>query len=322
MSTRVATEPRGLRHEAAFYDSEAALLAVVVPFLVGGVEAGEPTLVAVDTGNTLLIRAALGDMAGISVLDAKTEYVRPATTLKTYQKLLAQYLAEGPPQIRLLAEIPGAGTSRPWEWWARYEATINHIFADVPLWAVCAYDTRTTPAGVLADVARTHPHLANPAGEPVANARFEDPRSFLTRSPACGADPLEATPPMLDLVDPTPAAARRATRTAAEASLLTEEEVADMIYAVHEALTNALDHGLPPVRLRVWASPDRIVATITDQGPGPTNPYAGLLPPAPGHSGGPAGLWLVHQTSSHVTLGTDDDGFTLRLIAGLPALTT
>ena len=30
------------------------------------------------------------------------------------------------------------------------------------------------------------------------------------------------------------------------------------------------------------------------------------------------GLWLTHQLSSHVTLDTTDDGFTIRLIVGTP----
>ena len=84
-----------------------------------------------------------------------------------------------------------------------------------------------------------------------------------------------------------------------------------------EAVTNALIHGLPPVRLRLWTGPDRIVATVTDGGDGPADPFVGLLPVTDTCSAG-LGLWLTHQLCSHVTLDTTDDGFTIRLIVETP----
>lgn len=42
--------------------------------------------------------------------------------------------------------------------------------------------------------------------------------------------------------------------------------------------------------------PNRVVAAITDQGAGPTNPFVGLVP-ATGTSSAGLGLWLVHQMS-------------------------
>ena len=80
---------------------------------------------------------------------------------------------------------------------------------------------------------------------------------------------------------------------------------------------NALTHGRPPVRFRLWSAPDRIVATVTDRGDGPADPFAGLLPVSDTCSAG-LGLWLTHQLCSHVTLDTTDDGFTIRLIVGTP----
>jgi anti-sigma regulatory factor (Ser/Thr protein kinase) len=320
MRSSGAPDHRGLRHEAALYNSEDELLSVAVPFLTGGAEAGEPTIAVFGEKNAELIHAALGDTVNISFLDATAHYSRPATTIKTYRKLLAQYVAEGAQQIRVTGEIPRAGTGLPWEWWARYEATANHAYEDFPLWVICAYDTRTTPARVLTDVTRTHPHLVTADGERVANDRFEDPAAFLTRSPASGADPLEATPPMINLPHPTPADARRAVRAASQASLLDHAEVADMVYAVNEAVTNAIHHGRPPVHLRIWPRLDHMVATVTDRGHGPPDPYAGLLPPTPASPAG-VGMWLIHQTCSHVTLGTDHEGFTIRLTAGVPDLT-
>ncbi|MDG4801890.1 ATP-binding protein [Micromonospora sp. WMMD980] len=85
--------------------------------------------------------------------------------------------------------------------------------------------------------------------------------------------------------------------------------------AVSEVVGNALRHGTPPVRLRLWSAPDRIVVAVHDRGPGPKDPYAGLLPAGDGTEGG-LGLWITHQSCDHVTHHRDADGFTIRLTAG------
>ena len=47
---------------------------------------------------------------------------------------------------------------------ALQEAAVNEAYAEFPIWGMCPYDTRITPPAVLADVAATHPHLADAHG--------------------------------------------------------------------------------------------------------------------------------------------------------------
>jgi hypothetical protein len=82
---------------------------------------------------------------------------------------------------------------------------------------------------------------------------------------------------------------------------LAAEDVGDLVLAVSEAVANAYRHGRPEVRLRIWRGDDRIVVTVTDSGAGPKDPFAGLMPMGDGADGG-LGLWLVHQTCSHVAM--------------------
>ena len=70
-----------------------------------------------------------------------------------------------------------------------------------------------------------------------------------------------------------------------------------------------------PVRFRRWTAPDRIVATVSDRGDGPADPFAGLLPVTDTCSAG-WGLWATHQLCGHVTLDTTDNGFTIGLVVG------
>ena len=330
------TDRRGHVHEAVLYDSNEEFLGVVVPFLQEGVAVGEPCLVALGSSTAGLVRAAVGDTAGLTFLD--DGYKRPASVIRSSRDLFAAHVADGAVQIRVVSEVPHPGIGAPWDGWARYEAAVNRAFAEFPLWGLCAYDARITPAPVLGDVARTHPLLATADGHRI-NPRYQDPAEFLTLRPASQADPVETTsPPVINLTDPTPATARDAARTAStlrpgtlrpdptapgtpqhEPPQLDPADIDHLVFAVSEAVTNALIHGRRPVRFRLWTATDRIVATVTDRGDGPADPLAGLLPVTDTCSAG-LGLWLTHQLCSHVTLDTTDDGFTIRLVVGTPHL--
>ena len=206
------TDRSGYRHEAVLYDSDEEFLGVVVPFLREGAAAGEPCLVALGAAATGLVREAVGDTTGLAFLGDK--YDRPASVIRANRELFAAHLTDGASRIRVASEVPHPGVGAPWDGWARYEAAVNHAYAEFPLWGLCAYDTRITPGPVLDDVARTHPHLATADGRWI-NPRYQDPDEFLTRRPPSQGDPVEtASPPVIDLMDPTPAAARDAVHTA------------------------------------------------------------------------------------------------------------
>ncbi|WP_431877757.1 anti-sigma factor RsbA family regulatory protein [Amycolatopsis sacchari] len=315
MRTGAAAGYEGYYHEAVYYSSDEELLAVVVPFLLGGVEAGEPTVVSLGARNAGLLREALGDVDGIVYQSGGAVYARPAAAIRSYQQLLRDYVAQGAGQIRIIGEIPPEGLGAAWDWWARYEAAINVAYDDYPLWSMCAYDTRSTPAPVLADVARTHPRSAEPGGVHRPSPAYAGAEAFLREARLVEADPLEAGAPVVDLRDPMPAEARRAL-LAANRTDLSVDDLEDFLVAVSEVVTNSLEHGLPPVRLRCWSTRERCVVTVADGGHGPEDPFAGLLPAAKAPHGG-LGLWLAHQLCDHVTFGRGRDGeFVVRLTAG------
>ncbi|MGX7827972.1 anti-sigma factor RsbA family regulatory protein [Actinokineospora sp. 24-640] len=305
-------EPGSFVHAAAVYASDEEFLAIVLPFLADAVEAGEPVVVAVDEPRRQLIHTALPEVSAVVFADRDEHGHRPASTINAYRKLLSGHVEGGARRIRLIGDVPHPGRGQPWGDWARYEAAAERAFGGFPLWALCPYDTRDTPADVLADVARTHPYLAVANGEFLANPRFEDPSRFLAQRPLPAADPLEAGHPLTDLTNPSPSEARTAVRETAQGTALDHKAIENLIYAVSEAVTNGLCHGRPPVRLRLWTAPSRVVAAISDSGPGPADPFAGLLPASSTKTGG-LGLWLAHQLCDHVTLSRGADGFTIRL---------
>jgi anti-sigma regulatory factor (Ser/Thr protein kinase) len=316
MRTGAAAGHLGYCHEAVCYSSDDDFLAVAVPFLLGGVAAGEPTMVSMGRHNTELLRAELPAELPITFQASDTLYSRPAAAIRSYRKLLADHVAGGAAQIRIIGELPPQSFGVTWDWWGRYESAINHAYDDFPLWSMCAYDTRTTPAPVLADVLRTHPRTALPDGRHQLNDTYLDPVTYLSEPRPPVLDPLQHTEPAVDLTGCPAAEARQAVR-AADPGHLSARDVDDLLVAVSEAVTNAYRHGRGPVRLRLWVGADRIVVTVTDAGAGPKDPFAGLLPIGDGTDGG-LGLWIAHQSCNHVAQYRHPGGFTIRLIGGNP----
>jgi anti-sigma regulatory factor (Ser/Thr protein kinase) len=307
----------GYFHEAAYYDSDAQLLDLLVPFLRDGLDAGEPTVVALGEAHTALVRRAMPHVSGIRYLAGGELYARPAAAIHAYRQLMADLVADGASQIRIVGELEPWMFGPTWDWWCRYESAINRAYDDFPLWSLCAYDTAATPPNVLRDVVRTHPMVATPGARHHVNPDFVDPLILLGQPRAPADDPLQRRPPVIELTDPMPHDARHAVLAVAP-DAVRGRELEAFLTAVSEAVTNAIRHGKPPVRVRLWTGTDRVLLTVTDHGPGLSDPFAGLLP-RNGLEPGGLGLWLAHQLCSHVAMYRDDDSFTIRLTGGAAA---
>jgi anti-sigma regulatory factor (Ser/Thr protein kinase) len=310
-------ESRGYDHYVVHYTSDADLLAVAVPFLSAGLAAGEPTVVSLEPERAELVRGALPAASDAVYLTTDEVYARPTAAIRSYREMMAGFVADGATGIRIFGEIPRAAIDTSWDWWARYEAAVNHAYDEFPLRSMCAYDTRTTPRAVLDDVARTHPFVATPGGGRQVNPGYVDPPTFLAAPRAMVPDPIQDAEPLVELSDPRPQVARRAV-VEANKTELPDAEIDDLVLAVSEMVENTLRHGRRPARLRIWSDAEHMVVTVHDAGPGPTDPFAGLVP-AERETGG-RGLWLTHQICSHVALHRDETGFTVRLTAGRPGI--
>jgi anti-sigma regulatory factor (Ser/Thr protein kinase) len=304
--------PNGYVHEAAVYGSEEELVHLVVPVLEEGVTAGQPTMAALHDRETAVVRTALRDPDAVTFLPPLTQE-RPPATINRFTSMLGELAARGAEQIRVVNTVPHPGLGAPWDGWCRYEAAINHVLAELPVWGVCLYDRRITPDDVLDHVERTHPHLAV-NGDHLRNDRYEAPDAFVS-SLTPPPDPLQASPPAVELLDPTAEVSRHAVEDVASRTRLDPEEVERLVIATSEAVTNAILHGRPPVTVKVWATAERMVVTVHDHGQGPQGAHHGLVVgPNASFGGGGYGLWLMHQllpvTYHH------EGGFAIRLGAG------
>ena len=307
-----ASADQGYVHQLGLYSSDQGLVDLVVPFLGGGLAAEEPTFVVLEDEPLRLVKDVIGEPPGLAYVDRKAEDTNPAIAIKTYRSLFENLVGGGAARIRVVGDVPHPGTGHRWDWWARYEAAVNEIFAPYPVFAMCPYDTRITAPEVLSTLHRTHPFIANDEG-PGLNPVYEEPEEFLRSTALPGRDEIEEEHPLFEASLSTPSDARDLIRRAGEQAGLSGARVEDMMLAVSEAATNSLLHGRPPVHLRVWAGHHKLVVAVSDAGEGPARPLVGLLPPAAGALDG-RGLWLAHQLCDHVGYDTTPEGFTVRLI--------
>src|SRR3954453_13437172 len=264
MRSGAAAGHTGYFHQAAVYGTGDELLRIVVPHLEEAIAAGEPVFAALPESQAELVRAAMnGATPHVTFLPAMTEG-RPPAAIKMLRSL-GDLVTGDTDQVRVVSTVPHPGLGAPWDGWCRYEAVTNDVLDDIPMWGLCLYDRRITPDIVLADVERTHPHLVAAAGTPQANDRYQNPTPFLNTMAPPPLDPLEAEPPAVELVDPLPAEGRRAGRDIAQETRLPDEQIDDLRTATSEAVPNAINPGLPPVPLRLWAAPERIVVTVFDR---------------------------------------------------------
>lgn len=313
MRTGAARGHAGHFHEAGFYASDAEFAALIVPFAEEGVAAGEPVIIGYDDRKAGLLRSWLTDPSGVEFIADKGLYATPARAIATYRRLFEFHVAMGAGQIRIAGDVPHPGNGGRFEGWDRYEWAVNTVWQDFPVWGLCLYDTTTTPPAVLEVVERTHPRLRSPSGQGRASHRYREGRVF-EALPAV-PDPLEATTPLVELINPHAADTRHALARIGW-SQIPSATLTDLIIGTSEAVTNARRHGKPPVTVRIWTAPDRVVVSVHDTGPGPADPLAGLVPAVQGTISSGIGLWLTHQLDIDTALSHTSSGFTVRLRAG------
>jgi anti-sigma regulatory factor (Ser/Thr protein kinase) len=314
--TSTARGHRSFRHELFLYRSTEDLLEFVVPLARDGVAAKESTLLLLRADTAQAVLQEVGASPYLAVEPALAEPGRPAEHVSTASTLMPSY-------ARVVHQEPVVAPSQ-WPEWRRLEAVLNLALRHYDTWAVCAYDQLTLTADMVGDLHATHPMIGQD-GEHRRNDRYQHPVNFLVRHCDDPPDPIERTPPTVELLDPSPAAARAAVKWFSQ-QLLPDREIDKLIFATHEAALNALRHGRAPTVLRLWARPGRVTVTVTDSGPGPTEPLVGLM--ATDSSTDtveesvtePAlGLWLIHQLVD-VTRHVDPSGYTIRLTATKPGL--
>ena len=294
-------------HSAVFYRNAADYRAGLVPFVEDGLAAGEPVAVAVPGGNLNLLRDALGP-AGRHV-----RWVNMAVAGRNPGRIISGVLlsfADTHPdqRVRIIGEPVWPGRSADeYPACAQHEALLNHAFTGRRASIVCPYDAARLNPLVLADVAATHPVVAEGPNRLPSDRYAPDAVVAEYNQPL----PEPRTGHVDELIDGRGIALARYVATEqGHAAGLDAERQGDVALVVTELVTNGIEHGGGTSRLRVWITRDHLVCEATDTGK-LTDPLAGRRPAQPGQQRG-FGLLLVNALADLVRTHTTPESTTIR----------
>jgi len=298
----------GFVHQALLYRDAGEFLAGTLPFVEGGLAAGEPVLVAVPGGNVDLIGGALGGSVDrVRFADMAQAGRNPGRIIPW---VLHSFIEEhAGTRVRMIGEPIWSGRSAvEYPACVQHEALINTAFAGREATILCPYDTTTLDAVALSDAERTHPELLG-EGPSRTSPRYRPDDVVAEYNRPLPPVPDDATALGFD-AGGLAMTREFVGRYAAESGLGGRRTV-DLQLAVNELTTNAVMHGAGRGTLSVWSEPGLVAAEVTDKGQA-AQPLAGRVPPAPDRLGG-RGLALVNYVSDLVRVHTSPAGTTIRL---------
>jgi anti-sigma regulatory factor (Ser/Thr protein kinase) len=317
-TTRSANAVR-LEHAAGFHGSATALLDQLVPLAEQALKRDEPLVTALQPATEraladrlddelasderiVRLRPPDGDPAGAS---AQTLAARWALELR------ALSVAKGRP-VTVLNEHTTALDGADGRFWTELDAALNVALADLPVRITCFYPELPLHLEIIDGARRNHPLLITD-GELRHNPGHHDPRAVLTARPA-------ARPPVLGPPDVRlsfSAWQLHEVRTTVERALsghgYERERLEDIVLAVNELATNAVEHGTPEAQLSLWTGQHGLLCEVDDGGT-LRDPLPGLQAPHPAEPRG-RGVWIARQLCDSLHVWADGRGTHVRVHA-------
>ncbi|HEY5835838.1 anti-sigma factor RsbA family regulatory protein [Streptomyces sp.] len=293
-------------HPALFYRDEAEYLHCTLPFVLGGLDAGEPVAVAVPPHRLEMLRAALGPRAdAVHFTDMTRAGRNPGRIIPGVLRAFCDTQPVG--RVRIIGEPVWPGRT-PLEYPAcvQHEALINAAFHGRAATILCPYDATGLAPDVLADALATHPVVIEDGRE--HKSAWYAPEDAVASYNTPLAEPRYAAVFAFDeerLRD-----ARQFAVQVAGGLGMTGVRLDDLALAVAELTTNSVLHGGGSGEIRVWAEDEQVVCEVRDGGR-LSDPLAGRRPPSPGHPGG-RGLLMVNHLADLVRTHIGPGGTVIR----------
>jgi len=297
-------------HEALLYDGPDELATRVVPFIEDGLDAGEPTMVAlrVDAIEELCERLGPGANS-VWFVDMAQLGRNPGRIIPAWREFVAEHDGQA---VRGIGEPVWAGRNADELLECQlHEALLNVAFAGArDFRMLCPYDTGALPESVIREARAGHPHVdAEGALRPSDLYRGEDDLLRPFDSPLPAPDgPIEVLAyDRHSLSELRTMVAARAARSG-----IGERRAEDLVFAVNELATNSVRHGGGNGVLRIWAPDGALVCEVRDRGV-VSDPLVGRTRPDAVAEGG-WGIYLAHQLCDLVQVRSGPDGTVVRVL--------
>jgi anti-sigma regulatory factor (Ser/Thr protein kinase) len=303
-------------HAALIIDAEETIDRRLIPVLREHLRTGRPAMLVVSPTTEQVVRDRLG--AAANALEwghTDAFYQRLGFAYEAFRRYLRDQHASGR-SVHVIAE-PDIATdlSAPVDRVAAYlsyEAMCNDAFVDFGCPVTCIWDGRRHPTLVIEGVRSIHDHELTEDGRQ-ANSSFVTARDYLAgRADVAMPEPPEQVD--LDLLTSTMAEladGRASVERWAATHGFSETATAQVMMAVNEVLTNALKHGVPPVRLRAWHHGTTLVVHVDDRGGRAIPADAGYRPPTPLQAS--RGMWVTRQFADIVLTRSTEDLTAVRM---------
>lgn len=291
MTPRTCTHP-DYGHGLLVHDTDDELVEGTRAFVEEGLASGDQVLVHGTRDRVALLHEVLGTHPRLEYGFDEELYLDPTRTLFAYQRELATRTE--PTRLWVTGTVPLGCDSAAQAGWNRYESAVDEALGAYPFRALCAYDTRTRPAEVIAAARATHSTVSvGPTSR--CSPDYVDPAGFLT-DPLAGVPAPPTSPPsvatsVFHLRDLTRARhlLGASARSDSAVSSLTIEKV---LVAVHEVAADGVARGGAPVRISLWTDVDVLNCLIENSWPVRLDPMTGFRHP---DAGGLMCLWVARQ---------------------------
>lgn len=308
---KVALVEDSFRHEALFYNGDDGFLQGTLPFVLEGLQTGEPTLVSVGEQRTALLRDALsGDAGRVRFIDMRNVGRNPARVIPAWREFLLEHSTH-PRGVRAIGEAvwPGRSAAELDEC-ARHDALLNVAFSCGPRWRLlCPYDLDALDRDVIDAARLTHPALMH-EGVTRRNGAYLP----FERAPGPFNGTLSAPPDEHEQLCFTRlglGALRMLVAAHAADACLSSDAADELVLAINELATNSVQYGGGGGTLRIWREPAALVCEVRDRG-FIEDPLVGrMAPPIEQHGG--RGLWLVNQLCDLVQIRSAPSGTVVRV---------
>lgn len=312
MRVNEAPPPPRFGHGLLRHDGPGDLLERAGPLVDAAVRRGDQVALAVSAPVEERLREMF-DGAGLSRLTTPAPAARGSgQTFAAWRARELRAVCSAGRAVFVLAEHDPELDGPDGSYWTEFEAALNISLGGLPITQVCAYPQLPLHQ-IVADAAVANHPLVLRGGELMYNRAHRSPAQVMASMPV--APPQMLGPPDMFLRYNTfdLSRVRDAVEDAVRRSALDPTRGEDLVLAVNEIATNAVEHGSAQAELLVWAGPDELTCELHDQG-SLEHPLIGLAPPHPSHARG-RGTWIARQLCDALHVWRDRAGTHVRLLA-------
>ncbi|MHA6794638.1 ATP-binding protein [Pseudonocardia bannensis] len=312
-TTRVATPVR-LRHAVGFHSSTDDLVGQMVPLVTAALDRGEPVALAVGPTTERALHDALGGSAGLIGLSEPDTVTRGSgQTMAARRARELRELTAGAVPVTVVSEHNSRLDGFDGRYWTEWDAAVNVAMGELPVSLICFYPELPLHLEILDGARRNHP-LVLAGGELRHNPEHRCPRDVLRSTPA--AAPMLLGPPDRALTYTAwqlHEVRRAVEHLVTEAGSFEESRIEDIVLAVNEVATNAVEHGTSEAQIALWICEEGLVCEVHDGGD-LTEPLPGLCAPHPSDPRG-RGVWIARQLCDVLHVWRNADGTHVRMHA-------